>query len=43
MIITFAILGVIMGLWIGSITKIKAAYAQANGYADQALSAMKVV
>lgn len=43
MLITFTVLGVIMTLWIGGIQKAKAAYGQANGYADQALSAFKVV
>lgn len=43
MFVTFTVLGIVMAMWIGGIQKSKAAYGQANGYADQALSSMKVV
>jgi ABC-type multidrug transport system fused ATPase/permease subunit len=43
MIVTATVLGVIFSMWINGMNAAKAAYGQANGYADQALSSVKVV
>jgi len=43
MILTFTVLAIVFIAYLSGINVAKAAYGQANGYADQALSAMKVV